>query len=75
MDALSRAIDIAGGQRALGEKCGVWQSAVSNWRVRGTVPAEHCPLIERATGVTCEELRPDVQWSVLRNKRKPKVAA
>lgn len=32
------------------------------------VPAEKCPLIERATGgaVTCEELRPDVAWDVLR---------
>lgn len=30
-------------------------------------PAEYCPSIERATGVRCEELRPDVDWSVLRN--------
>ena len=75
MDALTRAIQAAGGQKALGEICGVWQTAVSNWRIRGSVPAEYCPLIERKTGVTCEELRPDVQWSVLRNKRRPKVAA
>jgi DNA-binding transcriptional regulator YdaS (Cro superfamily) len=44
------------------------------------VPAEHCPAIERATRaraaagddtsliVTCEELRPDVLWSVLREQ-------
>ena len=32
------------------------------------VPAELCPLIELATGgkVRCEELRPDVNWAVLR---------
>lgn len=30
------------------------------------VPAELCPIIERETGVRCEELRPDVQWAVLR---------
>lgn len=32
------------------------------------VPADLCPLIERATGaaVRCEELRPDVAWDVLR---------
>ncbi len=36
------------------------------WKKRGNVPAEHCPAIERATGVRCEELRPDVAWSVLR---------
>jgi len=31
-------------------------------------PAERCPQIEQATGglVRCEDLRPDVQWSVLR---------
>lgn len=70
MDALDRAIEIAGGQKALGAACGVWQSAVSNWKVRGSVPAEYCPLIERATGVRCEELRPDVEWSVVRGTAK-----
>jgi len=32
------------------------------------VPAERCPAIERATGgaVTCEELRPDVDWQFIR---------
>ncbi|WP_373766364.1 transcriptional regulator [Glaesserella sp.] len=36
------------------------------------VPAEHCPEIERFTNgkVTCEELRPDVNWAVLRNSGK-----
>jgi DNA-binding transcriptional regulator YdaS (Cro superfamily) len=32
------------------------------------VPAELCPVIERATAgqVRCEDLRPDIPWSVLR---------
>ena len=32
------------------------------------IPAEQCPAIERATNgqVKCEELRPDVDWAVLR---------
>ncbi len=42
---------------------------ISQWKtgVR-RVPAERCPAIEQATdgAVTCEELRPDVLWSVLR---------
>ena len=40
------------------------QSVVSNWRARGAVAVDACPAIERATGgaVTCEELRPDVEW-------------
>lgn len=43
-------------------------SLPSMWRKRGRVPAEHCPAIERATGgaVRCEDLRPDVDWAVLR---------
>ena len=47
----------AGGQRRWVPRCGVWQTDVSNWRVRGNVPAEYCPLIENATGVRCEELQ------------------
>ena len=42
---------------------------ISQWRngIR-PVPAERCPAIERATGgvVRCEDLRPDVDWAVLR---------
>jgi DNA-binding transcriptional regulator YdaS (Cro superfamily) len=51
---------------------------VSQWKtgVRA-VPAERCPDIEAATNgaVTCEELRPDVNWAVLRKAPKQKVAA
>lgn len=34
-----------------------------------SVPAELCPVIERATkgAVRCEDLRPDVEWDVLRS--------
>ena len=41
---------------------------VEHWVKVGRAPAEHCPLIERATSgaVTCEQLRPDIEWSVLR---------
>lgn len=43
---------------------------VSQWRYGiKQVPAERCPDIEAATqgALTCEDLRPDVNWSVLRN--------
>lgn len=33
------------------------------------VPSDYCPDIEAITGVRCEELRPDVNWAVLRTKR------
>jgi DNA-binding transcriptional regulator YdaS (Cro superfamily) len=43
---------------------------VQSW-LRHRVPAQHCPAIERETRargqpVLCEELRPDIDWSVLR---------
>lgn len=42
---------------------GLRQNVVSNWKARGQVPAEQCPAIEAATGVLCEELRPDLDWT------------
>jgi DNA-binding transcriptional regulator YdaS (Cro superfamily) len=56
---------------ALAEKIGVNRVLVSQWTANENprqVPAEHCPAIERETAgaVRCEELRPDIDWSVLR---------
>ncbi|MFN5350064.1 MAG: transcriptional regulator [Polaromonas sp.] len=61
MDALNRAIVIAGSQKSLADKTGVVQSAVANWLRRGSVPAEHCLAIEIATDgqVTRQQLRPN----------------
>ena len=57
-------------------KLGVTPGAVNQWaNGLSAVSAERCPAIEQATGglVRCEELRPDVNWAVLRKQpRKPK---
>lgn len=79
MTPLERAIQVAGGVSALASAIGVAASAPSMWKVRGNVPAEHCPSIERLTRergqpVTCEELRPDVAWGVLREQAAPPAA-
>lgn len=69
MDALNRAVGLLSGQAGLASAIGVKQQHVWNWLNRdGRVPAEHCPAIEKATAgqVRCEELRPDVEWDVLR---------
>lgn len=69
MEALDKAIRILGSLVAVGAVCNVSKGAVSQWKDEGRrIPAEHCPLIERATNgaVRCEELRPDVAWDVLR---------
>jgi DNA-binding transcriptional regulator YdaS (Cro superfamily) len=72
MDAIERAAQILGSQSALADLCGVSKGAVSQWKEVGRrVPAEYCPLIEGATGgeVRCEDLRPDMNWFVLRSKQ------
>lgn len=44
--------------------CGVSRAAVGHW-LRGfrAMPPEKCPIIERLTGVSCEELCPAVRWN------------
>lgn len=71
MAALDEAIASAGSVKALAARIDVATSAPSMWKSRGRVPAEHCPAIERATGVSCERLRPDVAWDVLRMQTEP----
>lgn len=54
---------------ALGRAIGVTPVLISQWaNGHRPVPAERCPEIEKATSgeVTCEELRPDVDWAYLR---------
>jgi len=78
---LSRAVDLVGGQAALARLLNTRQQSIWNWLNRGDrVPAEFCPPIERVTrergkAVTCEELRPDVEWSVLRQQPSANVSA
>lgn len=68
MKALQRAIDLMGGTANLASAIGVGATTPQMWKVRGNVPAEYCPAIERVTKgkVRCERLRPDVAWDVLR---------
>jgi len=59
-----------GGMSKIAKHFGITDWAVSKWQDIG-VPAERCPDIELLTNgqVRCEELRPDVNWSILRNKK------
>lgn len=73
MNSIRKAIDLCGGPAKVAALLEVTTQAVCFWRdgKRG-LPAEHCPTIERATGgqVSCEDLRPDVDWGYLRNTAK-----
>ena len=65
--ALERAIALAGGPTNMAHALGLTsRSVVYQWG-KNRVPADICPDIEALTGVSCEELRPDVNWSVVRN--------
>jgi TorA maturation chaperone TorD len=59
--ALERAVELAGGQSALARAIGKSQSHIWHWlKVAKRVPAEAAVAIEKATGVTRQELRPDL---------------
>ena len=60
IEALQRAVEIAGGQSPLARLIGVKQSHVWNWLQTGKVPPEHLPAIHRETGVAPSEIRPDL---------------
>ncbi len=64
---MMRAMDLIqqlGGPSAVARIVGCKTPSVIEWRKRG-IPAERCPLIERATlgAYTVEQLRPDASWS------------
>lgn len=64
---IERAIRAAGGQSAMARELNLsGHQVVYQWR-NTRVPAEYCPEIERLYKVPCEELRPDINWAVLRN--------
>ncbi|MBE5252954.1 transcriptional regulator [Kosakonia cowanii] len=76
--ALKQACSRVGGQASMARCLGVSSPTINQW-VKGIrqIPAERCPEIEKATNgvVTCEELRPDVNWSYLRRSTDHKTNA
>jgi DNA-binding transcriptional regulator YdaS (Cro superfamily) len=74
---LARAVEICGSQAALARRIGKKQAHIWNW-LNGTVPAEQCVPISRATNgaVTVEDLRPDLaeHWAYLRGTAKKEAA-
>lgn len=71
MKAIIDAAAAVGGQAQLARLLNVAPATVSQWvtEIR-PIPAERCPQIELVTGgaVRCEDLRPDVNWAVLRGE-------
>lgn len=61
-EALKRACKVVGGQKPLADRIGTTQSQVWYWLTRSKkgIPAEFVLPIERETGVSRSELRPDL---------------
>ncbi|WP_225548153.1 YdaS family helix-turn-helix protein [Chromobacterium violaceum] len=61
-------IKAAGGAAAIAEDRQIGVTAVTNWPLRSVIPAVYCPTLERLTNgqYRCEQMRPDVEWEVLR---------
>jgi DNA-binding transcriptional regulator YdaS (Cro superfamily) len=60
-EALEIAVKRAGSQAKMAELCGVSQTAVWKWlQSSKRLPAEHILAVERATGVSRHDLRPDI---------------
>jgi DNA-binding transcriptional regulator YdaS (Cro superfamily) len=59
---IQAAIDRAGGQTALALAIKTRQQQVWKWAKGRPIDPEKAPAIERATGIPCEQLRPDINW-------------
>lgn len=62
MTPFQQVIQAVGSQRTLSGLLGVSEQAVSNWSKAG-FPEDRCPAIEAASGIRCEVLRPDIDWT------------
>ena len=75
--AAAEAVQALGGPIQAARKLDIERyQTVQSW-TRHRVPAEYCPLIERATNgeIRCEQLRPDIAWDVLRDQSGQKASA
>lgn len=64
-------IQLLGGPVSVARRVGVRSQAVSLWSMKNRIPAERVPELERiarelGVDVRAEQMRPDLDWSVLR---------
>jgi DNA-binding transcriptional regulator YdaS (Cro superfamily) len=69
LEALQEAIRRAGGQGKLAGLIDYSQSRISQWVTLGKADVKACPAIEKATGITCTQLRPDFFTSIPKPRR------
>lgn len=59
-DTVNEIIKRGGGCSALGRSMGITHAAIRRWKLLGRVPAERVLEVERLTGISRHELRPDI---------------
>ncbi|WP_313571978.1 helix-turn-helix domain-containing protein [Comamonas terrigena] len=72
MNAISLAIQGAGGPAKVARQCGVSVQAVCFWRDgKRTLPAEHGITLEKMNEgrIRCEQMLPDVDWAYIRSTK------
>lgn len=77
MNAISQAIQGAGGPAKVARECGVSVQAVCFWRDgQRALPAEHCITLEKMNEgrVRCEHMLPAVDWAYLRESNSTSTA-
>ena len=66
---IKAAIAALGGPVPAAKALTVTPGMVHHWiNGRNDVAPAHCPTLERLTGVKCEALRPDLEWTRKRGK-------
>ncbi len=68
---VSQIIRELGGPVSIGRHLGIRSQAISLWIHKNRIPAERVPQLERlarqiGSRVRAEQMRPDVDWAVLR---------
>lgn len=71
MMSAKQIIQTLGGPTAIARRFGVRSQAVSLWAINNRIPVERVPELERLARelglpVRAEHMRPDLDWSVLR---------
>jgi len=66
-------IKTLGGPASIGRQLGIRGQAVSLWIRAGRIPVDRVPQLERiakqlGAPVRAEQMRPDVEWSVIRGQ-------